>query len=134
MDNEEVGRAFVCAGKQEQPLDVSSLSELQISYFKAIYGHLRALTENFRKAAKIVRPVKGDNGLEAWRRLARKFDPQNLEVHAAQLENIVNFGKGMRSSRWETSRLSLTSSSSFWTTMKMPGETAALTTRPRRLF
>ena len=87
-----MGRAFVRAGKQEQPLDVSSLSEFQISYSKAIYGCLRALTENFRKAFKVVRFVKSDNGLEAWRRLTRKFDPQNPKVHAAQLEHIVTFG------------------------------------------
>ena len=92
MDNADVGQAFQRAGKQEDPLDVSSLSVMQVRYSKAIYGHLRALTENFRKAAKIVRLVKGDNGLEAWRRLVRKFDPQNAEVHAAHLEAIVTFG------------------------------------------
>ena len=40
----------------------------------------------------MIRLVRGDNGLEAWRRLVRKYDPQNPEVHAAQLEGIVNFG------------------------------------------
>ena len=53
---------------------------------------MRALTEGYRKAAKIVRLVKGNNGLEAWRRLTRRFDPQNPEVHAAQLEQIIMFG------------------------------------------
>ena len=48
---------------------------LQLAYSRAIYAHLRSLTENFRKAAKIIRLVKGDNGFEAWRRLVRKFDP-----------------------------------------------------------
>ena len=57
----------------------------------ATYGHRRALTEGFRKASKIVRLVRHENGLEAWRKLVRKFDPQNAEVHAAQLENIVSF-------------------------------------------
>ena len=75
MDNGDVGRAFLRAGKQEQPLDVLSFSEIQASYSRAIYGHMRALTEGYRKAAKIVRLVKNDNGLEAWRRLTRKFDP-----------------------------------------------------------
>ena len=36
--------------------------------------------------------MKGDNGLEAWRRLVRKIDPQNAEVFAAQLEQIITFG------------------------------------------
>ena len=36
--------------------------------------------------------MKGNNGLEAWRRLTRRFDPQNPEVHAAQLEQIIMFG------------------------------------------
>ena len=36
MDNEEVARAFTRAGKQEQPLDMSGLSDLQMSYSKAI--------------------------------------------------------------------------------------------------
>ena len=51
-----------------------------------------SFTENFLKAAMIVRLVKGDNGLEAWGCLVRKFDAQNAEVHAAQLENIVTIG------------------------------------------
>ena len=109
MDNEDVGRAFLRAGKKEQPLDVSSLSELQASYSRAIYGHLRALTEGYRKASKIVRVVKNDNGLEAWHRLTRKFDPQNPEVYAAQLEHIVMLGNRNVSSSWETSRLFLIS-------------------------
>ena len=73
-------------------MDVSGLTPIQESYSKAIYGHLRALTEGFRKASKIVRLVRNENGLEAWRKLVRKFDPQNAEVHAAQLEAIVSFG------------------------------------------
>ena len=92
MDDDEVARAFLRAGKQEQPLDSSDLTAMQLKYSRAVYGHLRSLTENCRKAAKIVRLVKAENGLEAWRRLVKKYDPQNPEVHAAQLENIVNFG------------------------------------------
>jgi hypothetical protein len=92
MDDDEVARAFLRAGKQEQPLDSSDLTEIQLKYSRAVYGHLRSLTENCRKAAKIVRLVKGENGLEAWRRLVKTYDPQSPEVHAAQLENIVNFG------------------------------------------
>ena len=92
MDTEEVARAFTRAGKQEQALETDSLTAVQLSYSKAVYGHLRSLTENCRKAAKIVRLVKGENVLEAWRRLVRKYDPQSPKVHAAQLENIVNFG------------------------------------------
>ena len=57
MDNAEIGRAFHRAGKQEIPLDVSGLTTLQVAYSKAVYGHLRALTESFRKAAKIIRLV-----------------------------------------------------------------------------
>ena len=76
MDNEEIGQAFKRAGKQEDPLDVSGLTPLQSSYSKAICGHLRALTEGFRKAATIVRLVKDEIGLEAWRKLVRKFGPQ----------------------------------------------------------
>ena len=71
MDEDEIGNAFQRAGKQDVPLDASSFSALQVSNSKAIYGHLRALTENFRKAANIVRLVRADNGLEAWRRLVR---------------------------------------------------------------
>ena len=84
--------AFHRAGRQPDPLDVGSLTGLQVAYSKAICGHLRALTENFRKATKIVRLVKADNNLEAWWRLVRKFDPQNAKVHAVHLESIVTFG------------------------------------------
>ena len=44
MDNEEVGRAFLKAGKQESALDTSGLTPLQAVYSKAIYGHLRSST------------------------------------------------------------------------------------------
>ena len=92
MDNDEISKVFQRAGKHDSPLDVSGLSAFQLAYSNAIYVHLRSLTENFRKAAKIILVVKGDNGLEAWRRLVHRFDPQNPEVHAAQLEHIVTFG------------------------------------------
>ena len=65
MDNEEIGMAFKRAGKQDNPLDVSGLTQIQTANSKATYGHFRALTERVRKAAKIVRLVKFDNGLEA---------------------------------------------------------------------
>ena len=91
MENEEIARAFLRAGKRDQPLDTSGLTAEQASYSIALYGHVRALTEGFRKAAKIVRLVRGNNGLEAWRRLTRKFDSQSPEVHAPQLEQIVMF-------------------------------------------
>ena len=92
MENEATAQASTRAGKQEQSLDISGLTPEQTAYSSALYGHLRALTEGYRKAAKIIRLVKGNNGLEAWRRLTRRFDPQNPEVHAAQLEQIIVFG------------------------------------------
>ena len=58
MGNEEISCALHRAGKQEQPLDVSGLSDLQTSYSSVLYGHLRALIEGCRKAAKIVLFVK----------------------------------------------------------------------------
>ena len=76
-DNDEIGQTFQRAGRHENALDVSGLTVIQLAYSKAIYGHLRSLTEGFRKAAKTVRLVEGDNG---------------LEVHAAQLEHIITFG------------------------------------------
>ena len=42
MDNEEIGKTVTKAGRQEDPLDVSGLTPIQLSYSKAIYGHLRA--------------------------------------------------------------------------------------------
>ena len=92
------------AGKQEDPLDVSAFTPIQMSYNKAIYGHLRALTEGIRKASKIVRLVRQENGLEAWRIFVRKFDPQNAEVHAAQIDEIVSFGMRHAVKSLETSR------------------------------
>ena len=92
MENDEIATAFGRAGKQEVPLDLSGLTQQQIQYSQAIYGHLRALTEGHKKAAKIIRLVKSDNGLEAWRRLVRIFNPQNPEVHTLKLENIITYG------------------------------------------
>ena len=42
MDNEEFGQAFLRAGKQDNPLDVSGLTAIQLAYSKAVYGHLRS--------------------------------------------------------------------------------------------
>ena len=83
MENADIAQAFSRAGKQEQPLDMSGLTPEQHAYSCALYCHLMALTEGYKKAAKLVRLVKNSNGLEAWRRLTRRFDPQNPEVHAA---------------------------------------------------
>ena len=55
MDKEEIGQTFKRVGRQDDPLDVSALTVIQAAYNKAIYGHVRALTEGFRKAAKVVR-------------------------------------------------------------------------------
>ena len=92
MDNREIATAFARAAKQEGKLDLAGLTEEQVSYSRAIYGHLRALTEGFKRASKIVRLVKEDNGLEAWRRLVRRFDPQNPQVHAMQLQHLIMWG------------------------------------------
>ena len=122
MENSEIAQAFTRAGKQEQPLDTSGLTPEQTAYSSALYGHLRALTEGYKKAAKLVRLVKDNNGLEAWRRLTRRFDPQNPEVHAAQLEQIIMFGSRNTVSTWETSLRCLTSSSASWMIMRRPQE------------
>ena len=53
MDHEEIGIAFKHAGRQESALDTSGLTPLQASYSKAVYSHLRSLTEGFR-----AKPVK----------------------------------------------------------------------------
>lgn len=92
MDNEEVGKAFERAARQEKSLDVSGLTAMQVAYSKAVYNHLTSLTEGYKKAARIVRLVKNQNGLEAWRRLTKRFDPQNPAVHAADLEAFITFG------------------------------------------
>ena len=42
MDNEEIEQAFLRAGKQESPLDVTGLTVTQLAYSKAVYGHLRS--------------------------------------------------------------------------------------------
>ena len=92
MDDQNVGQAFLRAGKQPEKIEESGLDSRQTAYSHAVYGHLRSLTEGYKKASTIVRLVKGDNGLEAWRRLVRKFDPQNPEVHQATLSNIITYG------------------------------------------
>jgi hypothetical protein len=58
MENDAIAQAFVRAGKQDQPLDMSGLTPEQTAYSGALYGHFRALTEGYKKAAKIIRPVK----------------------------------------------------------------------------
>ena len=92
LDNEDVAKAFDKAGKQEEPLALGDLSATQLSYSKAVYSHLRSLTQGLKTAARIVRSVPKGNGLEAWRRLVKKFDPQNPEVHAAKLQGLITYG------------------------------------------
>ena len=53
MDNEEIGKAFLRAGKQESALDVSGLTQIQASYSKAIYAHLRAPLKGFAKRRRL---------------------------------------------------------------------------------
>ena len=65
MDNREIATAFTRAAKQEGKLDLAGLTEEQVNYSRAIYGHLRAPTEGYKRASKIVRLVKEDIGLEA---------------------------------------------------------------------
>ena len=123
MDKEEISQALKRAGKQEDPLDVTGLTPMQAAYSKAIYGHLRALTEGFRNAAKIVRFVKDENGLEAWPRrflMSRRATQQiqkkpwrDLEIRGPQFLICVllvhEFGctlkqllfKGVNLTRWQ---------------------------------
>ena len=88
MDNNSVMELFEAARKQkttdkiELPADANELA-----YVKAMYEHLRSLTENFKKAARIVKVVKGVNSLETWRRLSRRLAPQTPEVHVKMLEH-----------------------------------------------
>ena len=41
MDNDEIGSAFQRAGKQQNSLDVSGLTVIQLAYSEAINGQLR---------------------------------------------------------------------------------------------
>ena len=43
MENDEIAQAFVRAGKQEQPLDMTGLTPEQLAYSNALYGHLLSL-------------------------------------------------------------------------------------------
>ena len=92
MDNDEIAKAFEKAGKQEQALNLGDMNQQQAAYAKAVHAHLRSLTQGMKKAARIVRSVSAGNGLEAWRRLVRKFDPQHPEVHAMKLTNLITYG------------------------------------------
>ena len=102
MDDEEIGQAIHRAGKQEDPLDVSGLTVIQLAYSKAVYGHLRALAGGYRKAAKIVRLVRGENGLEVWRNLVRKLFRKALKSTRLSWNTLSRSAFGMWSNRWET--------------------------------
>ena len=91
MDSRNVATGFERATKVKEFIE-PPVDESQKAYSEAIYGHLRMLTEGHKKAAKIVANVRGDNGLECWRRLSRKFDPQNATVHANKLQSIILLG------------------------------------------
>ena len=90
MDDVAVGKFFEDAGKATEKIDLPA-DVTELAYTKAIYAHLRSLTEGFKKAARIVRSVMGDNALEVWRRLSRRFAPQNPEVHAKMIENLATW-------------------------------------------
>ena len=45
MDSPEIAQAFTRAGKQDDPLDTSGLTVIQLAYSKVVYGHCRSLTE-----------------------------------------------------------------------------------------
>ena len=91
MDNAEIGQAFLRGGKQEDPLDTSGLTVRQLAYSKAVYRHLRALTEGYRKASNIVRLIRQENGLEAWRNSPVGDSDNNGRIEKAirELEGVA---------------------------------------------
>ena len=91
MDSSEIAAMYETVAKTKVKAPMPSDPQ-QAAYARAIYAHLRSLTEGYKKAAKIIRVVNNENGLEAWRKLVRRFQPQNTEIHAQRLEDIVMWG------------------------------------------
>ena len=120
MDDADIGRAFLRAGKRDQPLDVSGLTEVQARYSSALYGHLRALTEGFRKAAKIVRLVKGDTASRLGGALCSASTRRSQRFMRRSSSTTSPSAAGTWSSSWETFRL-------FWTISRV----CLMTTRRR---
>ena len=57
-----------------------------------LYAHLRGwVTES--EARQIIKTVKTSDGVEAWRQLARRFDPQTALTKAARLDAITGLAK-----------------------------------------
>ena len=70
-----------------------------------IYLSISQLIEG--EALDIVRNVGDDNGLEAWRRLCKRFDPQTVSRRRSAMTSILNPGKatmavlGSHIEKWE---------------------------------
>ena len=92
LDRPHIGENFVAAAKSETKFDLQDDPEDR-KYIQAVYIHLQNWTENHEKAAKLVATVKGENVLEAWRNMSRRFDPQTAEIHGGNLRAIVLFGE-----------------------------------------
>ena len=90
-----LAKAFEKAGKQEESLALADLNGTQQSYSKAVYSHLRSLTQGLKRAARLVRSVPKGNGFEAWRRLVRQFDPQNPEVQGLITYGVMHMAKSI---------------------------------------
>ena len=58
---------------------------------KKYYRLLKRLVKAHPEAKQVVKNTPNSNFLEAWRRLARRFDPQTDGVHALQLKAILGF-------------------------------------------
>ena len=67
--------------------------EADKKYLEAIFSHLQNLTGNNDNAEKLLSSIKGKNSLKAWRKMARRFDPQTPEVHGSALRRIILFGE-----------------------------------------
>ena len=57
-----------------------------------LYAHLRGWVLE-SEARQIIKTVKTSDGVEAWRQLARRFDPQTALTKAARLDSITGFAK-----------------------------------------
>ena len=85
-EDPELARAFEKVADREKPQPVPENLAKDVRF---MWLHLKKLMGDSESKA-IVRTTAGDNGLESWRLLTKRYAPKTSQVRTRRLRRIVN--------------------------------------------
>ena len=90
-EDNDLADALVATADAEKPQPVPPPLAKDVRF---MWLHLKKLMGDTESKA-IVRTTAGDNGLESWRLLTKRYAPKTSQVRTRRLRKIVNFPKKM---------------------------------------